>query len=197
MRSLDMFPGIASLNLIDEPTGDRKVSGDSRARLSIRQTPLNETDLRLIQHRARVISPGVISHPPAPLCHLVGHIIRLRSLSQMVRINARRGVARMHNDMPRRYFSVGEAIRNAVGIVPGLMFDRKLAVASLQPTAEPKPACAGATRPVNFRPEPGRIGIKHRNLHSGGPVGAPTPRLASCISTNFSTKVLQGALWPI
>lgn len=120
-----------------------------------------------------------------PLGVSVGVVVRDGAEPQVGWVATRRIVTVMADGQPGRYRTVDKHPRDAMGAaLPSLQ--PKGAVAAAIQTRRPRPTRVFAARPVNLGPEPlsrGIIYIKHRKLHSGGPVGLAGPRPAFVLPT--------------
>lgn len=122
------------------------------------------------------------------LGYLVGLIVDVRAKKQMRRVTAQTIVAAVAHTKPVRASGICQHPRNAMGAIHSpCNFDLPIPTGSWLP--HPSPTSIGTARSVNLRPESrshATIGVKHWNLHSGGPVGVRSTATGNLYADNYS-----------
>lgn len=146
--------------------------------------------------------PVPVARDASPCGLSVDRVVSVSTWSQVCRVAARWVVARMQNigSVGRNTAAVGQNPCNAVGheLAPARPHS---SVASLEAAPGPLPTFAFgplARRLIDPRPEScpifwgDIIRGKHRNLHSGGPLGVTSTARGSFVALNYSTDVRRG-----
>lgn len=196
-RLLDMAPRLAVDDLPNGAQVDSKLKADGLHRDRPRAVESADgADLGVIEYRGGAFfpDPAATKGWASSLAILgvpIRRVVGVGSKPKMSRVAARRIVTRMADNQPGGDGSIRELPCNPVGAARLPAIPTKMTVPARCAVFHPRPTSVWASLPIHPGPKAGGYGImsvKHRKLHSGGPLGVCRAARGNVYSPNYTTK---------